>query len=208
MKIKFLFYTLLFCLGFPLFGQNIVIDPGHGGMDLGAVTSLEIDNEISYFVEKEINLVIADQLFTILQAEHRDWVVFMTRIDNHTTLTSDERFSLIQNDGNDTLVISIHLEYSRNSKDTGFSIYYNLNSILLAGSIVIELESIIGEQIPLKEIKYDYMRTANKQQAAAFITINCGFINNAYEATLLSDPEFQKRFATGIALGIEDYLRK
>lgn len=218
---------LLFCLSFPLFSQGreneeiyklplmkdtpfgnsilkpvVIIDPGHGGRDPGAVAKVEINSETIYLQEKDINLQIG-QLMAILLADYNEWEVLMTRTDD-STLTISERSALINDNGRETLLISLHQNYSRITATNGFTIYYGWNSKCLADKIAQGLTNTIGGQIPLREVKHGNWGIS-EQQATAAIRIDCGFLSNGYEAALLVDEEFQRKIGSGIIMGIEEY---
>lgn len=77
---------------------TVVIDPGHGGKDTGA-----IDNNVK---EKDINLGVAKQLAALIKKKLKNVKVVMTR-DNDTFISLQERADIANaNKGN--LFISIH----------------------------------------------------------------------------------------------------
>lgn len=94
--------------------DKIVIDPGHGGRDPGAVSP-------NGTTEKEIVLKIAQQLKSILTK--KGFTVFMTRDDDSFVRLRDR--SRMANNTGAHLFISIHCNGSGvNSEATGFETYY------------------------------------------------------------------------------------
>lgn len=94
--------------------KKIVIDPGHGGNDPGAVA-----NGIK---EKDYNLLISKYMYD--RFKELGIPVQLTR-DDDTSLSPDERTSRVQDfygNGNDVLVISNHLNAG------GQDAYYVVNS--------------------------------------------------------------------------------
>ncbi len=93
---------------------RIVVDPGHGGWDLGTVGR-------SGLLEKDLVLDIADRLGSMLQKELNAEVVF-TRTDN--TYISLERRAEIANLSKADLFVSIHANYSSSASARGVETYY------------------------------------------------------------------------------------
>ena len=98
--------------------KSIIIDPGHGGIDLGY-----FDGE-KY--EKDFNLKLSTYIYNRLN--NLNFPVFITRSDDYTVSNYD-RYEYIDNiiaetDGK-ALVFSIHLN---NEKSDGIDIIYSINS--------------------------------------------------------------------------------
>ena len=90
----------------------IVIDPGHGGKDPGAIG-------VNGTFEKDINLVFAKIIKSTLSS--RNIKVILTRTDDRY-LYLRERINFAENTKAD-LFISIHADASKNRKASGFSIF-------------------------------------------------------------------------------------
>lgn len=88
-------------------GQVIVLDPGHGGTDNGAV--------YKDLQEKNVTLDIAKRLKTLL--ENAGFTVYLTREDD-STKSNNDRYTLANSVGGNALV-SIHLNSSSNSSTDG-----------------------------------------------------------------------------------------
>ncbi len=108
----------------PLFGQVILIDPGHGGSDCGAMAYLKKakGKKIQVVCEKDIALKIAKKIQALLKNHFR---VYLTRsIDS--TLSLDKRASMA-NIMRADVFISIHLNSSSTKKGHGFETFYLSN---------------------------------------------------------------------------------
>ena len=90
----------------------VVVDPGHGGKDPGAIG-------INGTFEKDINLVFAKIIRSVLSSSHIK--VKLTRTDDRY-LYLRERVNIAENLKAD-LFISIHADASKNRKASGFSIF-------------------------------------------------------------------------------------
>ncbi len=94
--------------------ERIVIDPGHGGKDKGAISS-------NGLFEKDIVLSIAQQLKVTLERE-TDMEVLLTREDDRF-LTLEERTAMANAKRAD-LFISIHTNAHRNREVSGIETYF------------------------------------------------------------------------------------
>lgn len=93
---------------------RVVIDPGHGGKDPGAISRRGIK-------EKDINLIVAKELANILKKNY-GYEVILTREDD-IFLPLYER-TKIANRNNADLFVSIHCNASRSRKLSGFEVYF------------------------------------------------------------------------------------
>jgi N-acetylmuramoyl-L-alanine amidase len=94
--------------------RRIVLDPGHGGKDTGAIGTTGA-------YEKDINLAIARRLQKLLQ-ERTDCKVVLTR--NSDRFISLEERTAIANTQKADLFISIHSNSSKDKSSTGIETYF------------------------------------------------------------------------------------
>lgn len=94
--------------------KRIVLDPGHGGKDPGAIGPKGTQ-------EKDITLKLAQELADILR-EKEGYEVLMTRMDD-TFVPLDERTRMANKHDAD-LFVSVHCNASVSSKLKGFEVYF------------------------------------------------------------------------------------
>lgn len=186
---------------------HIVLDPGHGGMDGGAIGC---DGS----VEKEINLEIGLLLRDLLGACGYD--VTMTRdsdIDlggGDGTVRSQKRADLaarleIMEKDPDATVLMIHQNQFTQSKYHGAQMFYGpkdaaskLLAANLQGSIVSLLQPDNTREIkPATDNVWLLMQCGNP-----IVLVECGFLSNPEECALLQDSTYQQQMAFAIAAGI------
>lgn len=185
----------------------IVIDPGHGGMDGGAVGN-------SGTLEKDINLKVS--LFLKEIAENNGKKVIMTR-DSDVSLDSSgsktvrvqkrsdlENRRKILNENKDSVFISIHMNKFEQPNVRGAQVFYanNDQSRVLAQNIQTSLISGIGdgnERVakPAPENLYIF-----KGCESTAVVVECGFLSNSEEEKSLNSEEYQKKLAGFIYSGI------
>lgn len=95
-------------------GRVIVIDPGHGGVETGALGK-------GGAVEKELNLLLAQALRSALEARLNARVVMTREAD---IVVPHANRTAIANQNKATLFLSIHLNSSFGSKATGAETYF------------------------------------------------------------------------------------
>lgn len=194
--------------------RKIVLDPGHGGEDGGAVGDGGI-------VEKDVNLSIALKLRDYLEAT--GYEVVMTR-DKDTAIYDDDaetlrekkrsdlhnrRDIIAENEGENTIFVSVHQNKFPDSKYYGTQIFYSKNdvkSLDLANSV---RESVVGLLQPgntreTKEANKKIYLLNNAQIPA--IVVECGFISNPDESKKLADKNYQSEVAFSIYCGIINYF--
>ena len=94
--------------------KRIVIDAGHGGKDPGG-------KKLFGLKEKELNLLVAKELYDQLKAED-NFDVLLTRSTDEFVPLADR--SVLANNFKADLFISIHANASRDRRERGFEIYF------------------------------------------------------------------------------------
>lgn len=198
----------------PLAGKNIVIDPGHGGIDPGT-------NDGGIFLEKDINLQISLKLKDILESRNSN--VELTRssdisLDNQNNLSSSrhKRDLLARitrfNSGKYDLFISIHVNRSSNNRAIGPLVLYSSNfpsSGILAASIQESLNKHIKTELKV-DTKRKPVRSSDfilKYANIPGVIVEAGFISNPHEKKLLLNESYQAKLVQSICKGIENYFK-
>lgn len=192
--------------------KTIIIDAGHGGFDGGAVA----EDGTS---EKDINLNIALTLGELLKTGGYD-VIYTRTTDDGTEDNTDASISQRKkSDLNnrldltekypDAVFISIHLNKFTTSSANGAQVFY---SSKFEGAR--ELSVLIQKSI-VSVLQPDNTRVVKKGSDSTFllknavipsIIVECGFLSNSNELTLLKNEEYQKQMAFAIFCGINDYF--
>ena len=183
----------------------IVIDPGHGGGDSGAI------NKETGIMEKNIALDIALHLEEILCKD--GWKVILTRsTDKDVSYEgSPDNVELqarvdVANKANCSVFISIHCDAATRPEAHGSTtFYYKDIDKLLAADIQDALIADLGtDNRGIKKEKF-YLLKQTKMPA---VLIEVGFLSNNGDARLLSNPQFRKKAARAIYNGIQHYRER
>lgn len=183
----------------------VVLDPGHGGKDSGA---------IGFGIkEKEINMAIALRVGQLL--ENRGVNVEYTRTDDrYLTLTERAEFA---NRLNALLFVSIHNNAATNPQAHGTETYYcapitdydlfwqKAERSRLANCIQGQLIGSLGRTN--RGVKQDNFTVLVKTKMPSALT-EISFLSNAEENSLLQSSSYQAQAAQAIADGILKYLGK
>lgn len=190
----------------PLQDTIIMVDPGHGGRDSGTY--------YGKIYEKDINLEISKALENELTKNGA--IVYMTRtrdIDLSSIYDSAKkrgdlyrRLLKIKETKSD-LYISIHINWYQNISMKGAEVLYNSineNNEKLARSIMKEFKTDLGSSRTIKTTDlYMYRNTTTPG-----VLVECGYLSNPTERTLLQQENYQRKLAKSITNGIINYLKK
>lgn len=178
----------------PLEDKVIVIDPGHGGLDLGAVGV----NNIS---EKRLTLATAKKLAYLLNAAGA--TVYLTRNTDRTVGIRD--IISFANKTKPDIFISIHYNYSTYKKASGVeTYYYNRNGRKLALALHRSLvRGIKRRDRGLRRARYYTLR--NIKYPA--VIVEPLYLSHDTEVSLAASAAYQAKIAQYIVAGVKSYFR-
>jgi len=202
---------------------RVIIDPGHGGSDMGATRDS--------FVESKIVLAIADKLKADLEKQNMQ--VTLTREDD-SHLSLQQRVQMA-NEKKADLFLSLHANWSRSKQVSGFEFYFasqqnqthaaNETHLTKPNDIVEKIKNdltLLGRQ----KLSLEFSQQAQQQIAdqksvirrAPFyvientsmpaVLIEVGFISNRREAKQLASPEYQSEIADLLTKSVLSYKEK
>lgn len=218
----------------------ILIDPGHGGKDPGAIGKASIKGKTIEIAEKDIVLKVAKDVFAKLSKAYPDKKILLTRTDDTYPSLADrvEMANSVKLDTHEAILyISIHANSAFNKKSTGFEVWYlspdyrrtvlsqsddeasdilpilnsmmeeefTTESVLIAKSIMDELDDQIGKLSPNRGIKEESWFVVRNARMPS-VLVELGFISNPEEAALLHDEEYLQKCATGIYNGMKSFI--
>lgn len=189
-----------------LYGCVVLLDPGHGGTDSGA---LGYDGAI---YESQVNFANAVELK--YELERRGAMVYLTRYDD-VTVSLEDRKNMAMSLKPD-LYISLHCDGNENKSAFGTSaFYYKPMSQALAQNIYNEITKVYSSYI----YPNDYNKIAEASRGCRYhpfsvtrledcpsVLIEVGYVTNYEECAILVKEETRKQIAVAIANGIEGYI--
>lgn len=179
--------------------MRLIIDPGHGGLDSGAVGPTGLK-------EKDVNLAVAKKLANYLLSVAE---VKLTR-DCDRQLGSDENTDLrarvnIAEDWQADYFISVHCNAGGSSAKGVETYAYKPGGKgeKLAKAIQAELVKATG--LVDRGVKFANYYVLRKTSMPA-VLVELAFISNPVEEKLLKDPAWQDKVARAIAQGVAGFL--
>ena len=211
--------------------KTIVIDPGHGGKDPGAVSQTRQEKQIALSLSKTLRDILVKKGYNVRLTRKTD--VFLP-LRERTQFATNQKADLF---------ISIHTNASTAREASGIETYYLALASDESARITAmrenagaeynmkELDALVGRI--LKESKSTESRrlaqliqaqlTSGKQvknrgvKHAPFVVligtkvpavlVEVGFISNPQEGKKLTTKAYQRQLATSIAKGIEQYIK-
>lgn len=174
--------------------KTVIIDPGHGGRDLGAADS--------YVYEKHINLDVARRLQRTL--EEAGFKTIMTRTTDEFIALSER--SAIANRYRNAIFVSVHFNSAYRTSALGIETFYrSSNAEKLARYVQEELIKNVGAtDRGVKTANFSVLR----QTKHPSILVEGGFVSNVTERTWMMDPQFRQVVADSIARGLMQFNRR
>jgi N-acetylmuramoyl-L-alanine amidase len=178
----------------------VVIDPGHGGRDPGAIGIGELK-------EVDVIMPISRRVADILQS--KGIAVKMTRTSDYY-VGLDERVSISRQAGG-TLFVSIHANSIDGRPDVnGLEVYhYNIGQSLAESvhNATLDYVNKNGFYLGDRRVRSARFLVLRKSSIPA-ILVETGYLTSEAEAARLRNPEYQKVMAEGIARGIIQYIKE
>lgn len=187
----------------------IVIDPGHGGEDGGAVSC-------TGRMESEYNLAISRRLDDLLHLlGYRTRMTRTSDVSIYTTgstiaqkKVSDlkERVRIVNETGN-ALLVSIHQNQFSDSRYSGAQVFYakTAGSKDLGQKLQAELVAALnpGSNRKSKPVSGVYLL---ENIPCAGVLVECGFLSNPQEEAMLRNTDYQKKLCCVLAATLHQYL--
>lgn len=180
----------------------IILDPGHGGNDPGAIGP-------SGLKEKDVTLDIVLYMKGLL--ESTGYQVILTRdgdynVSQNPQNSRDELNArvVIINNHNSAILVSVHCNSAYSSIPGGIEVfYYRDEDKLFAEKVCSSLVEITGRyNRGVKKAEFYLLKNTN----IPAILVEALFISNPIEEKLLMDPLYRRKIAGGIVTGILNYL--
>ncbi len=201
-------------------GEVIVIDPGHGGSNVG--THSVLDGRF----EKEFTLDVAKRLKPLLEAE--GWKVYLTR-NSDTYVTNADRVVFAEERHAD-LFISLHFNSGApDTKQAGLETYCvppmgSPSTISRGGyadpwnenlpnnafdaqnvELAVRIHSALIHSVGMQDRgvrRARFIEVLRGQQRPA-ILIEAGYLSNPHEARLIEDPDYRQKLAEALAAALK-----
>jgi N-acetylmuramoyl-L-alanine amidase. len=192
---------------------TVVLDPGHGGEDPGAVS------DYSGIAEKDINLRIALLLREFLEEDN--YRVIMTREEdvlNYKPGTKNitekrrqdltNRRKIIDTSGAD-IAVSIHMNKFEDPQYHGAQTFYppgSAESERLAVCLQDALREYVDPSNSRKALVKKERIIILRDLVVPTALVECGFLSNSQEEAILRTVDYQEKIAKALKIGIDNYF--
>lgn len=197
---------------------TVVLDPGHGGHDRGAISKFGFEKDFALDVSLRARKLLERQGYKVVMTRSTD--VFIPL----------ERRPAVANNIAGSIFVSIHFNSSNTNADArGFEIFsmaprgapatndsvprerdlreepgnaMDLPSSALAGSV---FHALLGH-VPMVDRGIKHARFAVlRHSTVPAVLVECGFVSNKAESTLISSAAWRAHVAEAIVDGVENY---
>ncbi|MBI5400049.1 N-acetylmuramoyl-L-alanine amidase [Candidatus Saganbacteria bacterium] len=177
-----------------LAGKIFVLDPGHGGLDPGAIA-----RDGSW--EKNLTLAVAQKTALLLQGAGA--TVYLTRNDDRTKHLQD--IVDYANGSKCDIFISIHYNFTSQSEIGGTeTYYYNPQSRPLA--LILHESLLAGIERKDRGLRRAMYYAVHHTTMPA-VLLEPVYLSNDKELKLAGSPDFQYQLAKSIVKGVKTYFR-
>ena len=175
---------------------KIVIDPGHGGDDPGAV--------VTFSEKHEADHTLTTALLLKKELENLGATVILTRESDKSV--SLENRAQLSNREKTNAFISLHFDSGPNSNASGTTGYYFTST---SENLAQTVNKYIARNLTLKSQGTKFQNflvlRENKQPS---ILLELGYLNNPDDNKLIESTEYQENIAKSIASALKEYFQQ
>lgn len=186
----------------------IVIDAGHGANDPGKIgVNGALEKDINLSIAKKLKIVLENRGFKVVLTRDSDKILANPSSSNTKREDMKNRVALIEK-SNPLFTISIHQNSFSNASVCGPQSFYYSESTEgknIASFLQQSLNETLSPAAP-REIKANSDYYLLKKTPTPTVIVECGFLSNDMEASLLISECYQDKVIRAIYLGICSYL--
>lgn len=179
----------------PLAETKIVLDPGHGGSDTGAISN-DGQYEKTYTLKTALAVRKALEAYgaKVIMTRHTDKLVYLKDIPE------------IANDDKADAFVSFHFDsYGEKNVASGLTTYYyhkNNGSLNLAKTLNAQMDHFPMKNRGVDFGNFEVIRN-NKRPA---VLLEMGYINTNKDFKAISSPGYPKKVAKAVTKGLDNYF--
>lgn len=189
----------------------ILLDPGHGGIDGGAVSKRgTLEKDVNLQISEKIKIALTNLGYQAVMTREDDRGLYedMGSIRNKKIQDLNNRIKMINTSGANVF-ISIHMNMFPESKYYGAQVWYsNRDESKILANIIQE-----GLKLDIDNGNNRVEKAANnsykilRESEIVSVLVECGFLSNCSEEQLLLNEEYQNRIAISIAASVDKFYK-
>lgn len=187
--------------------ELVVIDAGHGGFDPGKVgVAGTLEKDINLSIALKLKKILSDSGYSVALTREKDCSLSDENSSKKKVSDLKNRVEYI-NEKKPAVAVSIH-QNSYSGETKGAQVFYYQGS---EGShaFATALQDTMREELADGNHRVEKANSSYymlKKTEGIFAIIECGFLSNPEEETLLNSEDYQQKVAGAIAQGIENFL--
>ena len=193
--------------------KTVVIDPGHGGEDCGAIGCTgAFEKDLNLEISMIIGEMLREKGFNVVYTRTDDRMLYLPEenIKGMRKLSDLKSRVRISDENPGAIFVSIHMNSFGEAKYSGLQVYAkdkSEDSEALAEAIRRAVVSTCEPENKRAVKRGDKIYVLEKNTNTS-VLIECGFLSNEAECERLSQKEFQKELSFSIVCGIINYMEE
>lgn len=186
----------------------VVIDAGHGGFDPGKVgTAGTLEKDINLAIALEVKELLELNGITVIMTREEDKGLYADSDSNKKSADMKARVQLLY-DTDPILAVSIHQNSFTDPSSHGAQVFYYEGSAEGKRGAEI-LQKVLKRELADSNHRLEKANTSYymlKKSPCPLVIAECGFLSNPEEEKLLQEPDYQRKLAWAIHLGIMEWI--
>ena len=188
----------------------VVIDPGHGGVDGGAVGKEgTLEKDLNLQISKKLKDRLLENGFNVVMTREEDVSLHQEgETKNKKRSDLNRRLQIIRSYEN-AVFLSIHMNSFTSSLEKGIQIFYSVNhpqSKVLAELLEEDFKTYVDSENRRKSKPAGSEIFLLKHAKVPACLIECGFLSNREEEQLLKNPEYQDKLVASMIESLKRYM--
>lgn len=187
-------------------GADIILDPGHGGVDPGAMSGEIKEKDIVLDVVLRMNNYLEEHGYNVVLTRDQDIDLGGELSKGRHRRDLEARVNVIDRG---KVAISVHCNTIKDPNQKGAVVFYQKGSEAgkeLAASLLTELNKVqlLNDNRPLPRENLFLLRTSK----IPTVIVELGFLSNQEDRTKLQEPAFRQQLAEALSRGVINYLEQ
>lgn len=188
-----------------LSGRTVILDPGHGGRDPGAVGHGGREDRVVLAICQDLKSNLAQAGVTVLLTRNGNSDLLFGR-KGTKKLELSRRVEMVNKSGADVF-LSIHANAGTSSAWHGAQVFIDQKATPESKNLGLQIQEALRQEVGTKRaLNWGINHYLLKKATIPVATVEVGFMSNPKEARLLQTDAYQKRLAKAIYRGLLAYF--
>lgn len=188
-------------------GKVIYIDPGHGGLDAGAINKDKYEKDINLKISLKLEKRLGDLGAIVLMTRNSDYDLAKPNASGRKRSDLLQRSNLINNSDCD-MFLSIHLNSDISKSWNGAQVFYNSKLDINKTIAQIFQKNFNKDLKSNRKYRKDNSLLLQKSVNKPGVLLEVGFLSNPTEAYKLTTDDYQNKIVDSIINSLNEYFNK